>query len=128
MLIPSYNTFLQHHGIATKCICFYMRGCREGQRVRTPPINHKKILGFIAILVRTPLKKITKLKSWRSMFGHRLPVGETPLYWCFAGVIWRSAGGWPAFSAISIFSALIRRKEKRCQRFTPSGKTYSIRT
>ena len=53
----------------------------------------QKNIGFYSNTGPDPLKKITKLKSWRSMFGHRLPVGETPLYWCFAGIIWRSAGG-----------------------------------
>ena len=59
-----------------------------GQGVRTSSLINNKIKVFLSNIGRDSPKnhKATKL-------AHHRPGGETPFNWCFAGVIWRFAGG-----------------------------------
>ena len=120
------------------CICFYMRGPREGQGVRTPSLINHKTLVFLAILVQTPLPpppppqkknhKATKLAFSVQCLSITNPLVKRHLIGvslAYNGLLGESPC-WPTFSAISIFSALIRKT--RCQRWTSSGKTYLIIT
>ena len=65
------------------------------------------------------------------MFDHHRPAGEMPLNWRFAGIIMvfrrmaRDDGPLLALFGSSLPSF---DKKKRCQKWTPSGKTYWIRT
>ena len=55
--------FLPQHGIATKCICFYMRGSREGQGVQTPSLIKHKNVGFLSNTGPDPHKKYQKYQA-----------------------------------------------------------------
>ena len=56
-----------------------------GDRGSGPQKSHKiNIIGFLAMLVRIPLK-ITKLPSQHSMLGHHRHASEMPFKWHFAG-------------------------------------------
>ena len=51
------------------------------------------------------------------MFDHDRPAGETQFNWCFAGVIWRFAGG-PMMARFLRYLDLLcpHQKKKRCHR------------
>ena len=73
---------------------------------------------LLAVLVRNPWK-ITKLPGEHSMPGHHWHASETPFKWCFA------VG--PMMARLQWHLDPLRKKQKRCQTWTPSDKTFWVR-
>ena len=124
--------FLPHQGIPTICIGFNMRWSREGQGVRTPSLINHKHLVFLSNTGPDPQppppppqnkkkkKSIKKKKSQSYQASVQcLSITNPPVKHRLIGVSLAPYGvslkgrWWPAFSAILIFSALIRKNVVR---------------
>ena len=89
----------------------------EGGSIHPTPAlkNHKKV-GFLSNN-GLDLLKITKLPSQHFMLGHHRPASETPPF------RWRFAGRWgDCLLIIVVFGSP---PNKKCQIWTPSGKTFT---
>ena len=97
------------------------RGRGQGVRTRPPPPKNHQNIGVLSNTGPDPLK-ITKLPSQYSIWA----IIGTSAKRHLNGV---SLAGrrWPAFSGILDPSFLHQLKEKRCQSWSPSGKTFCIR-
>ena len=88
-----------------------------GQGVRTPLKNHKNI-GYLSNFGPDPLKKITKLPSQHSIFGHHRPASETLFKW-------RSLGAdhgplivvFGSYLTSSIYKNMLSKLDPLCQNF-----------
>ena len=105
--------FLPQHGIATKCICFHMRGSREGQGVQTPSLIKHKIVGFLSNTGPDPHKNIKDTKPsfnvWPSSVRRWNAVW---LVFCLRNMAfrWRSYDG----PLLALFGSSLPSSEKEC--------------
>ena len=107
-----------------------MGGSRGGTGDPDPPEKSQKYSVFFSNTGPEPLKNQTSIQCWAIigrqrnaiLLGHHRPARETPFKWRFAG------GPMMAHFLVVFGSSLPHYlKKKRCQSWTPSGKTFWIR-